>query len=75
MIHRRERRLAQGNLRPYLLDLYIRTHSGMRALVLRGCASVDGMAVMAGFGHASVLMLMAVLALAIVAFAMTSIKR
>jgi hypothetical protein len=33
------------------------------------------MVVMVGFGHATVLMLMAVLALAIVAFAMTSIKR
>jgi hypothetical protein len=33
------------------------------------------MAVMVGWGESSVLMLMAVLALAIIAFAMTSIKR
>jgi hypothetical protein len=57
------------------LDLSIRTRSGARAFILRGCASVDGMAIMVGWGHASVLMLMAALALAIVAFAMTSIKR
>jgi hypothetical protein len=36
---------------------------------------MDGMAVMVGFGHASVPMVMAVLALALVAFAMTGIKR
>jgi hypothetical protein len=36
---------------------------------------MEGMAVMAGWGHTSVLMLMAALALAAVAFAMTSAKR
>lgn len=75
MIQRRERRLAHGNLH-HLLIRPAPSNLQRRARVsLRDCAILDGMVVMVGFGHATVLMLMAVLALAIVALAMTSIKR
>jgi hypothetical protein len=75
VIHQRERRLAHANLRHLSIGpVHSNSQRHMR-VGLAGLRERDGMAVMVGWGHASVLMLMAVLALAIVAFAMTSTKR